>query len=381
MIHYVSAGESHGPAQIAIISGIPAGLKLTADRVNQELQRRRQGYGRGKRMRLELDQAVIISGVRNSYTLGSPIALQIINRDYTNWGKYMDSESANMETVRVSVPRPGHADLAGVLKYKHDDIRNVSERASARETVARTAAGAVAKIFLQDFGVDIFSHVLQIGSVKAALEDKKPITPESLGTDCHCADPAAEVLMKQAIVQARNQGDTLGGVFEIIASGAPVGLGSYVEWHRRLDARLAAAVMSIPGIKGVEIGEGFATAGLSGNAVHDEVYYRSGRYEHGSNHAGGIEGGMTNGENVIVRAAMKPIPTLRRPLRSVDIFTHEPSIPGPERADVCAVPAAGVIGESMVALVLADAWLEKFGGDSMREIKARWEAEVEHAEF
>lgn len=357
----------------AIIDGVPAGLSLTAEDINKDLSRRQKGYGRGGRMAIEQDKASIISGVRFGKTLGSPVTLAIHNRDWQNWSDCMAAQSGNYDNVQqVTVPRPGHADLAGAIKYGHEDIRNVIERASARETAARVAVGAVAKRILQELGISIIGYVISIGQVTA----KRPgnlsfamLQNRSEKSLLRCIDPSVEDAMIAAIEEARNAGDTLGGVFEITAFNVPTGLGSYSEWDRRIDAELARAVMGIPAVKGVEIGLGFESAGLPGSQVHDEIGYSEGSYTRPTNNAGGIEGGVTNGQPIIIRAAMKPIPTLSRRLESVDIKTKEPKPAHAERSDVCAVPAAAVVGEAMVAITLAAATLEKFGGDSMDELR------------
>jgi len=373
LFRFLTSGESHGKMLAAIIDGVPAGLSLTAEDINKDLSRRQKGYGRGGRMAIEQDKASIISGVRFGKTLGSPVTLAIHNRDWQNWSDCMAAQSGNYDNVQqVTVPRPGHADLAGAIKYGHEDIRNVIERASARETAARVAVGAVAKRILQELGISIIGYVISIGQVTA----KRPgnlsfamLQNRSEKSLLRCIDPSVEDAMIAAIEEARNAGDTLGGVFEITAFNVPTGLGSYSEWDRRIDAELARAVMGIPAVKGVEIGLGFESAGLPGSQVHDEIGYSEGSYTRPTNNAGGIEGGVTNGQPIIIRAAMKPIPTLSRRLESVDIKTKEPKPAHAERSDVCAVPAAAVVGEAMVAITLAAATLEKFGGDSMDELR------------
>lgn len=391
---FFTAGESHGPQLTAIIDGVPAGLPLEAGYIDAQLARRQAGYGRGGRMTIEKDTVQITAGVRGGRTLGNPIALVIANRDWPNWEKIMaPGPEADLEPRVVTRPRPGHADLAGSIKYRHWDLRNVLERSSARETATRVAVGAVARRLLEEAGVEIVGHVVQIGPVKVEgevpLEDIRRLASPS---PLFCADPATATQMLAAIDKAREAGDTLGGIFEVIAVGLPPGLGSYAEWDRRLDGLLAQALMSIPAIKAVEIGAGVRVAELPGFQVHDAIFYdppaeaggakgvggtrlqppapnrRAGFYRR-TNRAGGLEGGVTNGEPLVVRAAMKPIPTLRQPLASVDIVTKEPVEAAFERSDVCAVPAASVVGEAMVAIVLAAALLEKCGGDSLAELR------------
>lgn len=377
MLRYLTAGESHGPALTAIIEGMPAGVTLTGDYVNRQLARRQGGYGRGARMKIESDKVRFLSGVRGGLTLGSPITLQVANKDWDNWSKVMAPEpGARLDERVVTRPRPGHADLAGAVKYGHRDIRNVLERSSARETTARVAVGSVARRLLDELGIKVTGQVVRIGSVEVGVDSccKEDLADALAGSPLLCSDPGAERRMIDAIDQAREAGDTLGGIFQIRAEGVPVGLGSYVQWDRRLDARLAAALMSIQAVKGVEIGLGFNSAGQVGSLVQDEIFYD---YERGfyrrTNHAGGIEGGVTNGEVLILNAAMKPIPTLYRPLQSVDLVTKEPLAASVERSDVCAVPAACVIGEAVVAWELAQACLEKCGGDTLAELKDNWE--------
>ena len=377
---FLTAGESHGEALVAVIDGVPAGLPLAESQINEDLARRQRGYGRGGRMKIERDQVRILSGVRWGSTLGSPITLQIANRDWENWKSTMaiGTPEPGVAQKQVTRPRPGHADLAGAMKYGHHDIRNVLERSSARETTARVAVAGVAKRLLAEFGVTILSHVTEIGGVRITAD--LDITWDELArraeaSEVRCADPAAAAAMIAAIDAAKEKGDTLGGVFEVVALGCPVGLGSYVQWDRRLDGRLAQAFCSIQAIKGCELGLGFETARRPGSAVHDEILFdaESG-FKRKTNNAGGLEGGVTNGQPVIVRAAMKPLSTLRTPLKSVDLATKEAVDAVVERSDVCAVPAAGVVGEAMMAIVLSDAFLEKFGGDSIQEIRRNYDA-------
>jgi len=376
-----TAGESHGRGLLALLEGIPAGLDLQVERdVDPELRRRQQGYGRGRRMQIESDRAEVLSGIRLGETLGSPIALLIWNRDWENWEKAMAHgpplPDGNPKALRpMYLPRPGHADLVGVLKFDRRDTRDILERASARETAARVACGAVAKRLLGDLGIRVESHVLSIGEVRADVGETLPeaLNAAADASPVRTLDPEAEGRMVGAIDRAREDGDTLGGVFEVVARGLPVGLGSHVSWDRKLDGRLAQALASIPAVKGVEIGEAFQGAATRGSAVHDAIVRagerpRTGGLGRASNRAGGLEGGITTGEPLRVRGAMKPISTLRKPLGSVDLRTGNAAKAAVERSDVCAVPAAAVIGESMVALVVADALLEKFGGDSMSEV-------------
>jgi chorismate synthase len=371
-LRWFTAGESHGPELVAIVDGVPAGLVLLAEDVDPDLARRQRGYGRGGRMKIESDHVRILSGVRGGSTLGSPIAMSIANRDHDNWKGRMGAAPFEAVPEPVTRPRPGHADLAGGLKYDRHDLRDVLERASARETAARTAVGAVARKLLSEVGVELFAHVVAIGDAETESQDiPLPLVRErACASDLRCADPSAEIRMKDAIREAAHAGDTLGGVFEVVAIGVPAGLGSHVHWDRKLDGRLAQALMSIQAIKAVEIGDGQRGARRRGSAVHDPIGYDPdrGAFVRSSNHAGGLEGGITNGEPVVCRAAMKPIATLRKPLPSVDVVTKEAFVATVERSDVCAVAAASVVGEAMVAITLADAVLEKFGGDSMREL-------------
>lgn len=388
MLRFFTAGESHGKALIGIIEGIPANLSLSPNDIDPELKRRQSGYGRGGRMKIESDHAEILSGVRWGKTIGSPITLLIENRDFKNWAEGMSIDPSHAGSIPpVTRPRPGHADLAGAIKYHQRDIRNILERSSARETAMRVALGSVAKKFLAEFKIRIGSFVTQIGNVSIDLRSHLLSDSELIDafhkaetSQVRCPDEIATQRMVDLIEDAIKKGDSLGGVFEVFVVGLPMGLGSHVQWDRRLDGRLAQAVMSIQAIKGVEIGSGFDMAGLSGSEVMDEIFYNleaSGFYRK-TNNAGGIEGGMSNGMPVIIRAAMKPIPTLRKPLRSIDITTKEEIEAAYERSDVCAVPAASVIGEAMVALVIADAMLEKFGGDSMTEVKRNYESYLDY---
>ena len=368
MLRYLTGGESHGPALTAIIEGLPAGLKLTTEEIDRDLRRRQMGYGRGGRMKIERDQVQIMGGLLSSQTTGAPLVLQIQNRDWENW--------RGRELPPVTVPRPGHADYAGAVKYGLTDARPILERASARETAARVAIGAVARALLRQFHITLGSYVERIGPSAAAIPDAPLTELWALAeeSDVRCPNPAGAGAMRQAIDDAREAKDSLGGIFVIGAIGLPVGLGSHAHPDRRLDARLAAALMSVPAIKGVEIGPGFENAGLPGTAVHDEMLPGSdGIPVRETNRAGGIEGGMTNGAPLLVRAAMKPIPTTLTQRRSIDLRTGEPAMTQYERSDVCAVPAAAVVGEAAVAWVLADALLEKLGGDSLSEMLERYE--------
>jgi chorismate synthase len=365
-LRFVTAGESHGPGLTAIVEGLPAGLELAPEDIDRDLARRQLGHGRGGRMKIEKDSADVVAGVRHGRTLGSPVALRVENRDYRNWEERMNPWPVDAEVDEVHLPRPGHADLAGVMKYGHSDVRNVLERASARETAARVAAGALAKAFLGALGVSVFSHVTRIGSV--AAPEPADLGPEDFdGVDespVRCLDPAASEAMVAEIDAARKANESLGGVFEVRAFGVVPGMGSHISWEERLDARLAGAVMSIQAMKGVGIGDGFDLAGRVGSQAHDEIFWSEEQgFFRETNHAGGIEGGMTTGDPVVVRAAMKPLPTLTKPLRSVDLATKAPAAALRERTDSCTVPAAGVVGEAMVALVLAAAYGDKLGGD------------------
>ncbi len=376
MLRYLTAGESHGPALIAIVEGLPSGLALTADYVNRQLKRRQGGYGRGARMNIESDKAEFLSGVRGGITLGSPLTLYIRNKDWSNWSQIMSpDQEALLEEKVVTRPRPGHADLAGALKYRHKDIRNVLERSSARETAARVAVGSTARKLLEELGIEITGQVLQIGGINADTGKNAPeeMKKQLASSQVLCADPVAERQIIDRIEQARQNGDTLGGVFEVRVQGVPAGLGSYVHWDRKIDASLAAALMSIQTVKGVEVGAGFTGAALMGSQFQDEIFYRKDRgFYRATNRAGGIEGGMTNGEVIVLRAAVKPIPTLYQPLQSVDLIDKTISRAAIERSDVCAVPAACVIGESVVAWEIARACLEKCCGDSLAELKENW---------
>jgi chorismate synthase len=386
-LRFLTAGESHGPGLTAILEGLPSGLSLDPATVDAELARRQRGHGRGGRMRIEKDRVEFTAGFRHGRTLGSPIALHIPNLDFAHWHDVMAPFGPPPDPPRrvVTSPRPGHADLAAGAKHGARDLRDVLERASARETAARVALGAVARAFLQVFGVHVASHVRRIGAVLSAARvpedvDWAAVAPQAARSDVACLDAAASQAMVAAIDAARAAGDTLGGVVEVFATGLPIGLGSHVHWDRKLDGRLGQALLSIPAVKGVEIGPAFDNAALPGSAVHDPVYRAAdGRLRRRRNRAGGLEGGVTNGEPLVLRAAMKPLSTLVEPLETVDLATGKPARAAVERSDVCAVPACAVVAEAMVALVLADAWLEKFAGDDMAAVHAahaRYQEEV-----
>jgi chorismate synthase len=376
-IRFTTAGESHGPGLTAVVEGLPAGVELTPEDIDRDLARRQLGHGRGGRMKIESDRAEVVSGVRHGSTLGSPVTIRIANRDYANWEERMNPWPVEAEVPEVHLPRPGHADLAGIQKYGFSDVRNVLERASARETAARVACGALAKAFLAALGVQVRSHVVQIGSVRAPQ-------PEALRADdfaavdespVRCLDARASEAMVEEINVARKANESLGGVFEVCAFGLVPGLGSYVSWDRRMDGRLAQAIMSIQAMKGVGVGDAFDVAGRVGSQAHDEIFWSEARgWYRETNRCGGLEGGMTTGEPLVVRGAMKPLPTLTKPLRSVDTDTKEPAQALRERTDSCTVPAAGVVGEAMVALVLADAYREKLGGDHLDDVRAAFAA-------
>jgi chorismate synthase len=402
LLRFLSAGESHGKALIGILEGIPSGLSISANDIDRDLKRRQLGYGRGARMKIESDHVTILAGVRWGKTIGSPIALYIENRDWQNWVEGMSPDSADEGSLpAVTKPRPGHADLAGAMKYDQHDLRNVLERSSARETAMRVALGAITKKFLKEFGMTIGSYVIQIGTVKFTQSKKILQSSEKIllslsekaeKSPVRCPDIEISGKMVELIGSVTQAKNSLGGIFEVFVTGVPIGLGSHIQWDKKLDGRIAKALMGIQAIKGVEIGLGFEIARHLGSEVMDEIFYRAKSSEqrtdsNGSkvscfyrktNNAGGIEGGMTNGMPIIIRVTMKPIPTLKRPLRSVDITTKQPVEATYERSDICAVPAAGVIGEAMVALTIADAFLEKFGGDSMTETKRNYKSYGEY---
>lgn len=381
MFRFETAGESHGECLVATLTGLPAGVPVSLEAVNRELWRRQQGYGRGGRMKIETDTARIVSGVRHSRTIGSPIAILIENKDWQNWTEALpveDIDGGEDKRKPVTRPRPGHADLAGAIKYNFAEARYILERASARETTARVAAGALAKALLGEFGIEVLSHVVAVGGARlerqASWEEIEALSrkPDVL---LGCVDAEAERRMKEVVDEAYRTGDTVGGVFEVVAHNTPPGLGSHITWDSRLDGRLAQAIVSIQAVKGVEVGFAAEGAANFGSRVQDTIHYdrQQRRFTRGANRAGGLEGGMTNGQDVVVRGLLKPISTLRRPLESVDLATREPALAAYERSDVCVVPAAGVIGEAMVALVLTQAFLEKFGGDSLGETRRNFE--------
>src|SRR3954471_16602696 len=372
-LRFTTAGESHGPGLTAVVEGLPAGLELRPEDIDRDLARRQLGHGRGGRMKIETDRAEVTAGVRHGRTLGSPVAMRIANRDYANWEERMNPWPVDASVPEVHLPRPGHADLAGVQKYGFTDERNVLESASARETAARVACGALAKTFLRGFGISVFSHVLQIGSVEAP--PAAGLRPDDFaGVDespVRCLDPDASDAMVEEINRARKANESLGGIYEVCAFGVIPVLGSHISWEERIDGRLAQAIMSIQAMKGVGVGDGFDLAGRVGSKAHDEIFWSEERgFYRETNRAGGIEGGMTTGDPVVVRGAMKPLPTLTKPLRSVDLATKEPAQALRERTDSCTVPAAGVVGEAMVALVVASAVRDKFGGDHIDDALA-----------
>lgn len=389
MLRYLTAGESHGPCLTAIIDGVPAGFSIDVQKINHDLWRRQQGYGRGGRMLIEKDEVQIRSGIRWGETLASPVALGIENRDWKNWTKKMSPAPEDRdEALAVTKPRPGHADLTGILKYNHSDIRNVLERASARETVARTAVGSFCKQLLAPFGVKVMAYIRSLGAIEARIDELsyEEAFERAEMSPVRVADKEAEERMISLIDDCKKNGDTLGGIFEVVAIGVPPGLGSHTQWDRKLDGRLARALMSIQAIKGVEVGLGFEMARRLGSQVHDEIFFdphkmvseRAPRivptgFYRGSNNSGGTEGGMSNGAPLVIRAAMKPLSTLMSPLQSVDVKSKQPADASVERSDVCSAPAAAVVGEAVVAFELAAAFLEKFGGDSLREITRNYE--------
>ena len=382
MLRFCTAGESHGQALLAFVSGLPAGLAVDVELINRELHRRQLGYGRGGRQKIEKDRADIFAGVRLGRTIGAPVALRIENRDWANWQKILPVEATSApeaESRKLVAPRPGHADLAGSQKFNFHDARYVLERASARETAARVAAGAFAKQLLKQFGTDIASHTIQVGHARlerSATWHEIQAVSEDLESPLRCVDAPTQEKMKAEVDIALKAGDTVGGVFEIVAHNVPVGLGSHAQWDEKLDGRLAQALMSVQAVKAVEIGSGVLAAGSYGSEVQDEISYdkAAGRFRRGSNRAGGLEGGITNGEDVAIRGYLKPISTLRKPLGTVDMVTKEPVQAAYERSDWCVVPAGSVAGEAMVALVLADAFLQKFGGDSLAELRRNFES-------
>jgi chorismate synthase len=383
-LRLITAGESHGPGLTCIVEGLPAGLRIAPEDLDRDLARRQLGHGRGGRMKIESDTAQVTAGIRHGQTLGGPIALQVANRDYANWEERMNPWPVEADVDEVHLPRPGHADLAGLTKFGHTDVRNVLERASARETAARVAGGALAKTFLRTLGVTVFSHVLQIGQAKAP--ERRGLTPEDFATvdesPVRCLDPGASDAMVEEVNVMRKRNESLGGLFEVRAFGVHPGLGSHASWEERLDGRLAGALISIQAMKAVGFGEGFELAGTYGSQAHDEIFWSAERgYYRETNRAGGLEGGMTTGEALVARVAMKPLSTLTKPLRSVDTETHQPAQALRERTDSTAVPAAGVVGEAMVAFVLADAYRSKFGGDHIDDVLAAVRAYEQRIEW
>lgn len=388
MLRFLTSGESHGPGLTAIIEGLPAGLPLSAEEIDIHLERRQGGYGRGGRMKIEKDRAIIRSGIRHGLTLGSPITLEINNRDWENWQVKMSVTPVEEQVEAVTLARPGHADFAGVIKYGHEDIRNVIERSSARETAARVSVGGVCLALLKQFGIEIRSHVLSIGPVGERDDQRSAIHQQFApgyweaveASPVRCGESELGERMVAFIQECKSKAETCGGVFEVVATGVPIGLGSYSQWDRRLSAKIAQAMMSIPSVKGVEIGSGFASSTKFGSQVHDVIRNsETGTWQRLSNNAGGIEGGMSDGEPIVVRVAVKPIASLAHPLPTVDISTRQNVAEGRyERSDVCVVPAAGVVGEAMLAIALTEVWLEKFGGDSLAEMRANVEGYQAH---
>lgn len=378
MLRYLNAGESHGKALLAVVEGVPAGLPLSAESINHDLARRQRGYGRGGRMRVEQDRVDFYCGVRKGFTIGNPIGLMVANKDWENWREVMAAEPGPIPTEKVVTrPRPGHADLVGAIKYGHRDVRNVLEKASARETAIRVAIGGIGKALLAQFGVRIVSYTTEIGGVAAKpVADPLEAYERAEASDVRCADSEAAAQMIERIRTAKHRGDSLGGVFEVVALNVPIGLGTYAQWDRRLSARLAMAAMSIQAMKGVEIGMGFESARRFGSEVHDDIFYdhTDKTFVRKTNNAGGLEGGITNGQPIVIRVAMKPIATLYSPKQSVDIQTKEPFEATVERSDICTVPAAGVVGEAVIAFELANAFVEKFGGDTVEEMKRNFDA-------
>lgn len=385
---FLTAGESHGKCLTAIIEGVPAGIQINPEDINKQLARRQVGYGRGGRMKIEKDRVIINSGIRHGYTTGAPITLVIENKDWENWNIAMSAEPVDKENPEIKEiisqkaithVRPGHADLSGALKYNHKDVRNILERSSARETAIRTAVGALAQIILSEFEIELFSHITQIGTAKVneknLPQEFSALKEKAENSDVRCANEETSEAMRKTIDKAAAEGDSLGGIFEIIALNVPIGVGSFVHWDRRLDGQIAQAVMSIPAIKSVSIGIGEDSGRIFGSEMHDEIFPKkdSSNYQRKTNNAGGIEGGISNGMPIIVKASMKPIPTLKKPLRSIDLENGQEHSAHYERSDVCAVPAASVVGEAMLAITLINAFFEKFGGDSLTEIKSNFE--------
>ncbi len=376
-INFITAGESHGPFLTAIVSGLPAGFKIDVNKINEQLHKRQQGYGRGGRMKIEKDNVKILSGVRNSITIGSPITLQIKNRDFDNWKDTMDPILPDTRNEKVEIPRPGHADYAGVVKYGFDDIRNVLERSSARETAIRVAVGALCRQFLENIGAEFFGHVTQIGKISI---DKKSIDYNLLksadSSSVRCINKDISEKMEREIDEAKSVGDSIGGIFQIIVKNLPIGLGSYIHWDERLSSKISSHILGIQAIKGIEFGEGFDSAKITGKNYHDEFSVKEEKIFRNSNNAGGLEGGMTNGEPLIINAVMKPIPTLTNPLKSFHIQTKEEMIAHKERTDSCAVPAASIVAENVIAIPLLEVFLSRYGGDYWGTIKKRFENEI-----
>ena len=383
MLRFLTAGESHGRGIIAIIDGFPSGIKIDREEIDFHLRRRQKGYGRGGRMKIETDRVDILSGIRFGMTMGSPITLKVENKDWENWKEVMSVDNVETDVKKVITrPRPGHADLSGGIKYNHRDLRNILERSSARETAARVAVGSLTRMLLREFNIDVYSFVTEIGGIRINIDglNDKEIKIRAIESDFASPDRSVEAEMKALIDSAKENGDTVGGMFNVVVKNPPVGLGSHIQWDRKLDGRIAKTIMSIPGIKGVEIGMGFDTAKRFGSEVHDEIFYdiEKCKFYRKTNNAGGIEGGISNGEDIIVKAAMKPIPTLYKPLKSVDIDTKEEFYASVERADICSVPSASVVGESAISFEIADALLEKFGGDSLSEIRRNYDRYIEY---
>ena len=382
-INFLTAGESHGKGLLGIIDGLPSNLEISSAYINSQLSRRQKGHGRSARMKIEHDQAEIYCGVRNQKTSGAPIGLIIENLDYKNWKNIMTPNKIESSNKKISLPRPGHADLAGIQKYDLDDIRDVIERSSARETAMRVGLGSIARKMLEDIGINVGSRVVQIYTIRdtsslSAIADIKDLNKIADKSPVRCLTKEIEKEMMSIIDESKKSGDSIGGSFEVIVSGVPYGLGSYVQWDRKLHARLSAVIMSINAFKGIQFGDGFSSCYKKGSQVHDEIFWKDNKYDRGSNNAGGIEGGISNGQNIVMEIGMKPIPTLIKPLKSVDINTKENKLAHKERTDSCAVPAASIIAESMVCIGIADAILEKFGGDSMEQLKSHIKATAKY---
>ncbi len=372
-INFITAGESHGPMLTAIINGLPAGFQIDIEKINEQLFKRQQGYGRGERMKIEKDSVNILSGVRNSVTLGSPITLQITNHDFSNWKDTMDPILPDTKNEKVEIPRPGHADYVGVKKYGFDDVRNVLERSSARETAIRVAVGALCRQFLENIEIEFYSHVTQIGKTSISetnFNDK--LLELANNSSVHCIEKDTTEKMEKEIDEAKSNGDSVGGIFQIVVKNLPIGLGSYIHWDERLSSKISAHILGIPAIKGIEFGKGFNSAGIKGKNYHDEFIIKNGNISRNSNNAGGLEGGMTNSESLVINVVMKPIPTLTSPLQSFNIKTKEKVVAHKERTDSCAVPAASVVAENVIAIPLLDAFLERFGGDSWNIVNKRF---------